>query len=57
MVGRERNPDIRQSDLMSEEVDEIGQLAIEIEDHLLHFAGVWPDLVAKNVSGRQADRK
>ena len=42
---------------MAEEIDEIRQLAIEIESHLLHFRRIGPDLVTENVVGRQADRE
>src|SRR5258708_21316058 len=57
MSGRESDPDIGQSDLMSEEVEEIRQLAIEFEGHGLHLRRIRTNLVAKNVVGRKADRK
>ena len=55
MVGRERDPDVGQADLMSEEVDEVGEFAIEIESHLLHLGRIGTDLVAEDVVRRQAD--
>src|ERR1700685_3242060 len=42
---------------MSEETEEIGQLAVEIESHLPHLRRIWPNLVTKNVVGREADGK
>src|SRR5438094_9322928 len=57
VVGRERNPYIGQSDLVSKEVDEVSQFTIEIQSHLLQFWRVGADLVTKDVVGRKADRK
>src|ERR1035438_490302 len=42
---------------MSEEIEEVGELAIEVESHLLHFRRIRPNLVTENVVGRKADRK
>ena len=55
MVGRERDPHIGESDLVTEEVDEVGEFTIEIESHLLHFWRVGADSVAEDVVGRKAD--
>ena len=57
VVGRESDPDVGQPDLMSEEVEEVGQFAIEVEGHLLHLRRVRADLVTENVVGREADRE
>ena len=57
VVGGERDPDVGQADLMAEKIDEVGELAVEIERHLLHLRRIGADLVAKNVVGREADRK
>ncbi len=57
MVGGERDPDIGQSDLVAEEVDEIGKFLVEIESHLAHLGRIWTDLMTKDVVGREADRE
>ncbi len=55
VIGREGNPHVGQADLMPEEIKEIGQFTIEIESHLLHLWGIRPNLVTKDVVGREAD--
>ena len=55
MVGRERDPDIGQADLMAEEVEEIGEFVIEIERHLLPFPANRGRRVAKNIVRRKTD--
>src|SRR5215472_12424052 len=42
---------------MSEEVEEVRELAVEVERHLLHFGSVGTDLVSENVVGGKADRQ
>ncbi len=58
MVGRERDPHIGKSDLVTEEIDEVGEFTIEIERHLLHFgrigADAWPRM---SLAERLTERK
>ena len=55
MIGRKRDPDVSQSNLVSEKLEETGQLAVHGERHGFHLGGIRPHFVAENIVGRQAD--
>src|SRR6185369_13172821 len=55
MIGGERNPYVRQANLVSQKLEEPGQLPIGGQNHGLHLRRIGTDLVAKNIVGRQTD--
>jgi len=42
VIGGERHPDIGESDLMTEEVEEFGERLVEFERHAAHLRRVGP---------------
>src|ERR1700722_8543537 len=57
VIGGERDPHVGQANLMPEKVEKIGELAIQIESHGLHFWRVRSYLVAENVVRGKADNQ
>jgi len=57
VIGGERNPHVREADLMTEEVEEFGEFAIEPQRHCGHLRGIGTDLMPKNVVCRKTDGK
>src|ERR1700757_1851670 len=57
MVGGESDPDVGEADLVPEESEEVGDLTIEVERHLMHLGSIGTYLMAEDVVGREADGK
>ena len=55
MVGGERDPDIGEADLVTEEIEKVGEVAIESERHGCHLRRIGPDLMSENIVRRKAD--
>src|SRR5215471_12560126 len=57
MIGRKGDPDISETDLVSEEVEKIGEFVVEIEGHLRHLWRIGADAVPDDVIGGKANRE
>src|ERR1700752_1327071 len=57
VVSRERDPNIGETDLMPQEIEEVRKFVIEIKRHLRHLGGVGTDAVPENVVRRKTDRE
>ena len=55
VVRRQRNPDVRQPNLMPEKIEEVRKFLVDRQCHGLHLGRIRPDFVPQNVIRRQAD--
>ena len=51
MIGRERDPYIGQSQLMTQELEESRQLPVKGQSHGLHLGSIGTNFVTQNVVG------
>src|ERR1700722_18160116 len=55
MVGGVRDPQVREANLMTEEVEKVGEFTIERERHCGHLRRTGTDLRAENIVRRKTD--